>query len=384
MSDDFWESAAERDPLWAILSDPTKKGRRWTTREFFATGKREVSLLMYQLRQLGRLPTPGRALDFGCGIGRLTQALARFFPEVVGVDVSPAMLRHAAQANMAPDRVRYVRNQTDHLRQFASGTFDFIYSDIVLQHLPKAAARQFITEFLRLLKPGGVTVFQIPSERRTPAETTCSPVAMDARAYRAQIDLTTGLPAILAPGEQAVLLVELHNLSTEAWDQRIVGPIRLGNHWLSTTGDMLVQDDGRTLLGSVVPPSTPISVTLQVAAPVDPGRYICELDLVHEGLTWFGDKGSPTVRRSVDVTRDDANPLGSSALDDPGVDIALPEWEPQLPPADSFELGEFPMDGVHRDDVLALISAAGGRLFHLESDERGGPEWYGYRYYVHR
>jgi 2-polyprenyl-3-methyl-5-hydroxy-6-metoxy-1,4-benzoquinol methylase len=117
MTDNFWESAAQRDPLWAILSDPAKKGRRWTTREFFITGQREISLLMYQLRQLGHLPAAGRALDFGC-IGRLTQALARFFPEVIGVDISPTMLRLAAQANMAPDRVCYVRNQTCGFRKF--------------------------------------------------------------------------------------------------------------------------------------------------------------------------------------------------------------------------------------------------------------------------
>jgi hypothetical protein len=282
----------------------------------------------------------------------------------------------------------YVRisgtRKTDHLKQFESGTFDFIYSDIVLQHLPSTTACLFITEFLRLLKPGGVTVFQIPSERRLPAERSFSPVRMDARAYRAQLDVTNEVPPILAPGEHAVLLIELQNLSTHAWDQRVVGPIRLGNHWLSAAGDMLVQDDGRTLLAPVVPPSTAMRVPLQVSAPLGIGRYICELDLVHEGVTWFGDMGSRTVRQIIDVRAGDVHPQTSTAVDELGVDIALPETDLQLPPAESFELGEFPMDGVHRDDVLALISGAGGHLFHLESDERGGPEWYGYRYYVHR
>lgn len=35
------------------------------------------------------------ALDFGCGVGRLTQALAAHFDEVTGVDISPSMIKLA-------------------------------------------------------------------------------------------------------------------------------------------------------------------------------------------------------------------------------------------------------------------------------------------------
>jgi hypothetical protein len=48
----FWDLHAKRDPLWAILSDPSKRGRRWDLRSFMETGHREVSLLMYQLQAL--------------------------------------------------------------------------------------------------------------------------------------------------------------------------------------------------------------------------------------------------------------------------------------------------------------------------------------------
>ena len=60
------------------------------------TGEREISLLMHEMRSLGiSVNQHGRALDFGCGVGRLTQALARRFDTVVGVDVSPQMVRLA-------------------------------------------------------------------------------------------------------------------------------------------------------------------------------------------------------------------------------------------------------------------------------------------------
>ena len=48
----FWDDLAERDPLWAILSDPAKRGGRWDLRSFFATGEREISVLLHQLEGL--------------------------------------------------------------------------------------------------------------------------------------------------------------------------------------------------------------------------------------------------------------------------------------------------------------------------------------------
>jgi SAM-dependent methyltransferase len=380
VTNDFWETAAERDPLWAILSDPSKKGRRWTPAEFFATGRREITLLMYQLRQLGHAPASGRALDFGCGVGRLSQALGIFFDEVIGVDVSPTMLRLAVQANRTPDRVRYVLNQSDDLQQFSSRSFDFIYSDIVLQHVPLAAARQFIAEFLRVAKRDGIVVFQIPSHRRTAHEHSF-PRPMDDVAYRAQLDVR-GLPASLAVGARTDVLVAIENLSQITWDQSLVGSLRVGNHWLSESGEMLVQDDGRTLLSTIIGPRMPIQASVSVQAPAESGRFICEFDIVHEGISWFADKGSRSFRQVVDVIHDG---LASPNVPTPSHAAhvaAMPHIDLELPPADDLELGEFPMNGVHRDVVLELIDAGGGRVFHVEADERGGPEWYGYRYYV--
>ena len=84
----FWDEFAKYDPLWAILSDPTKAGRLWDLPRFLETGKREISLLFYQLRALGLEIERTAALDFGCGVGRLSQPLAAHFQRVVGVDVS--------------------------------------------------------------------------------------------------------------------------------------------------------------------------------------------------------------------------------------------------------------------------------------------------------
>ena len=104
----------------------------------------------------------GRALDFGCGIGRLTQALAGHFENAVGVDIAPAMIQAAKDQNRAPGRCEYLVNGRPDLSLFADAEFDFVFSTIVLQHVRTEYAERYIAEFLRVLRPGGLAVFQVP------------------------------------------------------------------------------------------------------------------------------------------------------------------------------------------------------------------------------
>jgi hypothetical protein len=71
----LWDRHAAADPLWAILSDPAKKDRAWNLGRFFETGVAEVGGLLYELTTHGVDPARESALDFGCGVGRLAQAL---------------------------------------------------------------------------------------------------------------------------------------------------------------------------------------------------------------------------------------------------------------------------------------------------------------------
>ena len=51
-----------------------------------------------------------------------------------------------------------------HLRIFDSDSFAFVYSSIVLQHLEPRYQKRYLSEFIRVLAPGGLLVFQLPSE----------------------------------------------------------------------------------------------------------------------------------------------------------------------------------------------------------------------------
>src|SRR5437588_118672 len=104
-SRDYWDRHARRDPLWAILSDTAKKDGKWDVARFFQTGVSEIASLLYELDAQGIFPSRGAALDFGCGVGRLTQALAPHFDRVVGVDVSSCMQELATRLNQFPQSV---------------------------------------------------------------------------------------------------------------------------------------------------------------------------------------------------------------------------------------------------------------------------------------
>ncbi len=159
-----WNKLGEQDPLWAILTRSDKKGGRWTIEEFFQLGVAEISAVMEYLRGLGITARPAKALDFGCGVGRLTQALAVYCDQVVGVDIAPSMIEEATRLNSQGDHCRYMVNPGTDLTLVGDERFDLIYTNMVLQHMPPAFSARYIGEFVRVLSPGGVAVFQIPAQ----------------------------------------------------------------------------------------------------------------------------------------------------------------------------------------------------------------------------
>lgn len=157
-----WNSFGDADPLWAVLTEPERRHGRWTPEEFFATGRQEITEVLSLAESLG-LPDQRRdALDFGCGAGRLTQALAEHFETAVGVDIAPSMLAAAEHHNSRPN-CRFVLNERPDLSVFDDASFDFVYSTIVLQHVPPELAIGYVDEFARLLRPGGLAVFTLPA-----------------------------------------------------------------------------------------------------------------------------------------------------------------------------------------------------------------------------
>ena len=155
-----WQTLGRDDPLWAVLSQADKRGGRWDPEEFLATGEVEIDVQLAALAGSGLPAGRGLALDFGCGAGRLSRALARHFGRVIGVDVSASMIAAARRLNADVTNIDFIENASPRIEQVADASVDFVFSHITLQHIPAVLASGYVDEFFRVLAPGGAAVFQ--------------------------------------------------------------------------------------------------------------------------------------------------------------------------------------------------------------------------------
>lgn len=158
-----WNELGTVDPLWAILAAPDGKGNRWAVDDFFRTGVTEVDEHFALLERLGVVPARSAALDFGCGAGRLTQALSRRFDRVDGVDIAASMIALANDHNPESSTAVFHVNEVADLSLFDDASFDLVLSVVVLQHMNNSLKESYIGEFFRVLRPGGVALFTVPS-----------------------------------------------------------------------------------------------------------------------------------------------------------------------------------------------------------------------------
>lgn len=123
-------------------------------------------------------------------------------------------------------------------------------------------------------------------------------------AFRASLKVLSA-PDVLKTEQQATFRVLVTNRSNSLWRGRDRGgdphQVSLGNHWLNSAGKVVINDDGRAALLRNLKPGDEAELALVVNAPKTPGQYILELDMLQEGVSWFGLLGSPTLKLPVRV-----------------------------------------------------------------------------------
>jgi SAM-dependent methyltransferase len=291
------------------------------------------------------------ALDFGCGLGRLTQALAEHFEHVIGVDIAPSMIRQARDLNRVGERCEYVVNDAADLRILGERRFDLITSSIVLQHIHPKYSLDYIREFVRLLEPGGLLLFDLTAEQGGDA----TPLPSDA--FRAEI-VPSAPMLLMTAGAQSKVTVTVTNRSSVTW----TSPVNLGNHWCDSEGSMIAHDDARASIAVPLAPGASVETTISVATPRVPGLYLLDLDVLQEGVAWFGQHGSPVTRIPVAV-----DPRADAVPEAPTID-----GKPLVPAMQMY--------GVPLDVVVLTAQDAGARVLSIEACTAGGPGWLGYRY----
>ncbi|SLM49963.1 putative Methylase involved in ubiquinone/menaquinonebiosynthesis-like protein [Nitrospira japonica] len=154
------------EPLLAMLP-ASLRGRLSKLDEYFSFGLSETDHLIMYISSLGIKLNHNRALDFGCGLGRSTQALAKYFDQVFGIDIAPSIINIAKAHNRHGSKCQYLLNLTNDLRGFETGSIDYICSMGTLYLMEPAFAKNYLKEFLRVLAPGGALIFQLPAEPAT-------------------------------------------------------------------------------------------------------------------------------------------------------------------------------------------------------------------------
>lgn len=165
-TDRQWVRWGEEDPWYGVLAEPEFRGGAHRD-AFLRRGEAHVDAMLADCRRLGLEPAPGaRSLEFGCGVGRLLAPLARRLPRAVGIDISPGMLRQAAELIPAGQAELRLADGATPLPLQPDEQFDFIFSHIVLQHIPPRRGLQLLDGLLAALAPGGTAVIQAPLATR--------------------------------------------------------------------------------------------------------------------------------------------------------------------------------------------------------------------------
>lgn len=157
LSRDTWDSFAREDAMWYVVAWSAKRGA-WDAAEFYATGRDSVNLF------IKHLPLGGTIVDLGCGLGRMSFALAPHFKRVIGIDVSAEMIKRAEdwKAHTGVSNVDFIVNDGRTI-PLPSSSVDACISYLVLQHMPsRALVNGYIREIGRVLRPGARAVIQLP------------------------------------------------------------------------------------------------------------------------------------------------------------------------------------------------------------------------------
>ena len=162
----YWTRIGQTAPHWSVLTEDRFTPERLEQNRvaFFASGEWDAQVLDATLARIGRRAGEfDNCVEYGCGVGRATVALAARFGRVTGLDISRPHLDEAAR-ELAARGVGNVRLlQVTAEKPMPGGAFDFWYSRIVLQHNPPPVILAILGMAFRRLQPGGVAMFQVPT-----------------------------------------------------------------------------------------------------------------------------------------------------------------------------------------------------------------------------
>ena len=166
-----WNNFGEKEPYWSVITNPQFQGKGITNEiksEFYSTGLVDINYIIYSFKNILNIDfqtfaKSKKCLEFGCGCGRTTIHLAKYFYIVLGLDISVGHL------NLLDNFIK--KFKINNIITFKSGlditqykNMDFIYTSIVLQHNEPPLIRSFIKQLLNNLNINGIAFIHLPVE----------------------------------------------------------------------------------------------------------------------------------------------------------------------------------------------------------------------------
>jgi SAM-dependent methyltransferase len=155
-----WDYYGKHDPYYGVLSHEEFRGGKLDAaarEKFFASGVSVVESFLTTAEAAFGPIRKGVALDYGCGVGRLTRPLSERFQQVIGVDISDAMLDEARRNLADRPNVSYELASAQ-----SSRPVDLVLSKIVFLHIPPREALRILGQLADRLTPGGVGILDLP------------------------------------------------------------------------------------------------------------------------------------------------------------------------------------------------------------------------------
>ena len=167
-----WEKFGECDPYYAVVTSAEFRASNLdeaAKEAFFELGRKHFEEIWTEFEAIaGPDFRPKKAVDYGCGVGRVLLPLAGCCGLAVGVDISRPMLDEAAR-NAAALGLQNVKFQD--VVQFLSDeqeTYDLVHTFIVIQHIPPATGYGIIERLVGRLSPGGVGMLHVTFKNSAP------------------------------------------------------------------------------------------------------------------------------------------------------------------------------------------------------------------------
>jgi SAM-dependent methyltransferase len=200
-TDADWREIGATEPFWGVFTCPEYQRanlNETSLAAFYAAGRDDMLYTTATLREfsIGAF-SPARALDFGCGVGRLTEAMCAHADQVTGYDISPGMLEEAKRRSAG--KAHYVGALPD-------GPFDWINSWIVFQHIPPARGLELVAELMARLAAGGFISLQFTIYRDPIHDTEAPPDRPVGAVTMFDYDLSEVLRVLHAGGIERMLL----------------------------------------------------------------------------------------------------------------------------------------------------------------------------------